>query len=542
MMARLPKALLIRHIGPVLLACLLVGDLPALSQRAGAAGDRLPVQAPPPLVGLGPTPFAPLNVPVRFRYARHFYRPGETVSASIALSPVCKETRCFEGTNWTIAGAPSAACLPTALRCTWKLSQPPAMRWLVATLPITTTSGPIDSTDVYAVLDTDQSVVEGTIADYAGIAFTGVSVAIAGNREGTVSADSNGYFNVLLPRGAYTLTVAGGPPQASRWFRPRKIHVTLTDRATASFTEFNQMIVHTTAHAVTASGTGVFTATVQVLNPLGQPIAGRLVSINAGGPPSLVCWIEPSAGLVEPQDVVDGAPLYAPVRLPTDGTGTLTLQVFAGTTAGSWHLTASDTATAALQPGANPSRAQVTVAMPAGTRLAHIPAQWHATVYTKGRGKVMLLSLPRLIYDAAHGLTTRDGASLLHGTTDVRTILRWMQAYLPLKGLLLAPLSTAGTTASGVLISTWNGSETRVLDTSLLINMINWSIPIPIYVPKDLPTLAAWQAAQHASAVRAYPGTVPESGLTYNGFPYLPVNVDFFNTFETRCLQKAQGS
>ena len=37
-------------------------------------------------------------------------------------------------------------------------------------------------------------------------------------------------------------------------------------------------------------------------------------------------------------------------------------------------------------------------------------------------------------------------------------------------------------------------------------------------------------------------GLAIANGLTYNGFPYLPNSNDLFNSFESGCLQKAQGA
>src|SRR5665213_194351 len=245
-MARSQVNGLMRRLGPILLVCLLLTNGPAFSRRVVAAGDRgsAPATAPP-LIGLGPIPGETINAAARFRYARHFVRPGETVSAAITLSPLCREIRCFVGANWAIAGAPPAACAQTALTCSWKVSQPPTKSWIVATLPITTTSGPIGSTDAYAVLDKDQFVIDGTITDSAGNPFTDASVTITGAHSGTIPVDSNGYFNVFLPPGGYTLAVNAGSSEADRRLRPLKTHLTLSDRSTTTFTAFNRTVVRT---------------------------------------------------------------------------------------------------------------------------------------------------------------------------------------------------------------------------------------------------------------------------------------------------------
>jgi len=537
-MLRLQSNWLPRCLGPALFAVLLAAGLPAVAQRASASSSPGRSEAAvPPLTGMGPTSYLP-NPVASFRYARRFVRPGETLSAAITLSPVCAEIRCFVGTSWTVAGAPANACRPTALTCAWKVARAPSSQWTIATMPITTTSGVVSSADVYAVLAPGQLVLDGTIADGAGNPFYPATIAISGARSGMVAVDSSGYFSVFLPRGRYTVAVDAGSAAAERWFSPPATQVTLTDRTTANFRAFNHVVVTTSTRAVTASGTGAFTATIQLLNPLGQKIAYRPVHVDTGGPDSLVCAVGPATGLVEPQDFQNGKPLYLPVTLTTDANGTVSLQVFAGTIAGTWHLSAADGAVA-LPSGPSPSFGSTAVALLPGNWHAHLPVRWKATVYTKGHGKAAMLSLPLLIYDAAHGLTTRDGSSAIAGAGDLRTVLRWMQTYLPLSGYVLAPLSADGVSASGVLISTKNGRETRVLDTTLLNSMID--TPVPLYLPKDLPTLAAWQAAQGIVAIRTFPGSPPESGLTYNGFPYLPSSTDLFNSFENSCLQKAQG-
>ncbi len=530
-----------RYLCLALLACLLCGVPLAASQQVTAAGTPPPA----PLVGMPATP-TNQNAVALFRYARHFPRAGEKLTGRLTLSPTCREVHCYVGTDWTVAGAPAHACAPSALTCTWTVkapigAQPPAPQWIVARMPITTTTGVVESDDAYTVLPKGQFVLDGTVTNGIGGPYSGIALAVSGTKSGSIVADSNGYYSAFLPRGRYTVRVNAGSPRADSRFLPRARTLSLTDRGTAAFTGYAQTLITATQRTVEPNGLGVITMTVRVLNQLGQGVSQAQFRVTSNGPDALLCATAPTPGLVEPQDLLHGRPLSLPVRLQTDGTGSLTFQAFFGTQSGRWQMTATEASVLPTDHHAYLSIARATVTVAGGQWLAGIPTRLTATIWTKGVPRRETLTLPRLIWQALHGntLNTPTPAATYPGGSDTRTILHWMETYLPLQGLELSPLSAAGGPASGVLIFTPRGRDTRVVDEAAFLAILQ--APTMAGLPAQLPTLSAWQTQTGTRAVRDYAGTPPERGLTYNGFPYLPVNGDLYTAFENNCLQKAPG-
>lgn len=533
-----------------ILACLLSLAPAAASRGAGAASPPptptpAPTSTPVPVIAMPPSPGLNQSPVAHFHFSRHFVHRGEKITGAITIeSPVCLEVNCYEGTDWTRAGAPPKACPPRALTCSWTVTQPTGPQWVAARMPISSTLGTTESDDFYTVIDKRQHVLDGTVTDAAGNPFTNVALAISGPRGVHVPVDSNGYYSAILPGGRYTVAIDAGSARADQWFHPRASTITLTDRASANVTGYMQTVITATRPIVDATGLEAITLTVKEMNPFGQGVPGRLLRLTASGPAALICSNIPShTGLIEPQDVVSGTPLYAPVNQPTDQTGMMTYQVFLGTQSGRLRFSAIDAAVAPTGLGAALSSARATVRITPGHWLTAIPSHWTVTVYEKGAGKRETLTLPRLIWEAVHGLTVRTPAPGLtfqaagDPISTQKAMLRWVETYLPLTHLRIAPVSAAAGLSGGVLISASHGRDTRVLDSTTLTAIMN--APIPDTLPARLPTLSEWSARIGAPTFTDYAGWTGEKGLTYNGFPYLPVNPNLFSSFEASCLQKA---
>jgi len=397
--------------------------LSLLAMRA-AVGAPVAAAAPAPLVAAAAAPTAtPVSVTLmpaapglaqnavaRFTFARHFYYLGDRIQGRITLlDHLCATAKaCYEGTDWTRAGAPAGTCKARALTCSWKVTVATGPTWFVAHMPISSTVAQTDSDDFYTVVDKNQTVLDGMVTDVAGAPIAGVTMTIGGSRTVRLPVDPTGYFSAFLPRGRYTVGLDAGSRAADRWFQPRARTVTLRAFASVRFTGYDHTTTTVSQGAAAPTGLDAITVTVRALNPFGMPVPGHMVTVDTYGADALLCAAAPSTGRLEPQRVVHGTPLFAPVYQTTNSSGALTYRAYIGTQSGGWTVTANDGDVARLSPRTTLAGSRARVTVRPGAWLRFFPQRFMTRIYAKnGASKRVSLSLPQLVLAAIQGRTVR---------------------------------------------------------------------------------------------------------------------------------------
>ena len=528
---------------------------------AAPAATPTPRPTPAPTATTAPVALMPAapglarNSVARFTFSRHFYHPGEMIQGRITLlDRLCASaSACYQGTDWTRAGAPPKACAIRALTCRWVATQPHAPGWFVAHMPISSTVAQTGSDDYYTVVDKSLTVLDGTVTDLTGAPLTPVTLTISGPRTVRLPVDPLGYFSAVLPRGQYTVRLDAGSAAANHWFQTGTRVVTLKTFATVDFTGYDHAVATVSRPWAVPTGVDAVTVTIRALNPFGLPLPNHMVTVNTGGVPALLCAIAPRVGRVEPANVVRGHPLFTPLYQLSDAAGWLTYRAYVGTQAGSWSMTVNDGDVARLAPTVTLARAQAHVSVARGAWLSYFPQRFLTTLYSKkGTAQHRPLSLTQALWAAVQGKTTRT--PMLYGAnggftvpqygSDVaanqRAMLRWVATYMPLHRLDIAPLTGGVAARYGVVIYAHDhldrGSDTRVLDAQTLMGIINGKDASA--VPATLPTLPQWQAL-YGKAHLGFGGFAPENGITYNGYPHLPADDNALTTFENSCVALA---
>ncbi len=511
---------------------------------------------PPPAVNvLGGTPGNGANGPVTFAFSRHYYHPGETVSASFHLASVeCRIVSCYLGTVWTNAGAPPNHCAASAVRCRWKLpATVPLDQWQGVRMPVTTTAGMVEADDFYAVIPRSQSVLEARVTDTGGTPYGSLTLHLNGPISATLQTDGYGYAVGLVPAGRYRVRLDTGMASTARWFRPVDQSLSVRGVAQTHIVGYRHLQMHVSATTALANGLQAVTVTVGVSTPLGLPAGNLPVVTSVSGPKAVVCALPPGQpGYVEPLDAAAASPLFRPVNQTTTGSGMLTYQVFFGTEPGVWTISVRDASVAASDPWQRRLIAGARVALKPIAWARSLPARLALPLYgPRGHGTIAALTLSQTLWYALRGQTVRFAPRGSNGLTlanlnlgdpmgSQTALLQWMETFVPLSGLEIGPVYTGASNDWGVAIFQHGryaaGGVTRVLDAATLAALVG--APTPTKLPA-LPTLAVWAARLHSKAARGFtePGSV--SGLTYNGLPYLPRDPILFSSFQSNCLQRA---
>jgi len=522
-----------------------------------------PVATPTPgegsLGSLGPAPQDLAQSWVAgFHLSGHFFHPGDKITGTITvkvtaclMSWAAKNKQCYQGTNW---GAAGGDCPPMALECTWKAgaaSDNPS--WTIVDMPIGNTIGPADSEDYFTVVDKNTFALDGHVLDKAGNPLAGVSVSISGRTNKHLTTDSTGYYDTFLKRGTYTVEVSTGSLLDNIWFRPRSKTVDLQDFATADFTGADHTVVQFKDHSLAADGLGTTSVTVSDLNPFDQPVPSQPLRIDTSGPDVLVCSAVPNqVGRLAPTDLVGGEPLNLAATVTTNAQGTVTLQIYTGTDAGTVDI-AADSADATAMDTTSLSHDTLDLKDPGW--LSRFPTFFRASYRLTNGTQVHGENLTTLLWADLHGLIIGEqgtGFRELSGSPldEQEFMLRWLASDLltpgyegaPLAGVEIAPVSGPGGTHPAVLIFVHghrgDDADTRVIDTNVFDALANATSPEDI--PVDLPTLSQWTKIAGGSVLADYVQTAPEQGLTYGGFPYLPGTDAALAAFKADCLQKAQ--
>lgn len=504
------------------LALALLAALSMIAQpEHGQAQSRTSVgvaTAPEPVNQLGSTPGYGANGPVTFSYSSHFYRPGDTVSATMRMaSAECRILSCYVGTSWTDAGAPPNRCRPSVTRCSWRLpATAPLYLWHPAQMSITTTLGLFTANDYYAVIPRAQSVLEAHVGDAAGHPYPALTLHLNGPISATLTTDGNGFAVGLLPTGRYHVVLDAGTAAASASFRPSAQALTVHGVIEDTIIGYAHLQVIAAGSSVLSDGMQAITVTVHASTPLGQPAAGLSIQTRVSGPDALLCALPPGGvGYVEPQSVIGGTPLYLPVDQAADANGNLSYQVYFGTEPGLWRLTVADSTLGARDPWLSRRTASVGVRIKPVAWARFFPARFRLKLYdARGHGKVASLSPAQEIWHALHGETVPFAAKQSNGLTlaalnvgdslgDQRALLRWMEAYVPLHGLEIGPVFSGGSTNWGVAIfphHRFGTAETHILDAATLAAIL--AAPQPLGLPA-LPTPAQWAASTHSIVLQA---------------------------------------
>jgi len=529
------------------------------SPRTGLAATMAPVLTPSPTPSavavsqLGPTPPSVVSSPVSFTYSRHYYRPGDMVTASIHINTAeCRIISCYVGAPWTTAGAPAGRCSPHGARCSWPLlAATPLYQWQSASMAITTTQGTIRSSDFYAVLPRSQSVLETRVSTVADLPYAGLMIRVNGPVSATLTSDSNGFAIGLLPSGSYRLRLDAGTPAADHWFQPLTQVLSVQGVATAHVVGYNHLQMVVGSRTVVADGTQAVTVTVHSLNPFGQPVAGLGVRAQVFGRETVLCSLTPNQrGYVEPQDVLHGVSRYVPVDETADGTGTLSYQAYFGTEPGVWRLSVHESSLSTHDPWFQRLTVGATVSIKPAHWAPSFPAHFVVRHYEAGmQGATSVVSLSQALWYALHGKTVpaARAQAVVIGPLNVgdvsgsqRAVLRWLNYYAPLTGLDIGPVFAGGANNWGVAIFVHHhfGQQgvTRVLDTTTLTAVLTAVKPTQL---PALPTLGTWAVRTRSPVVQGYGASVVEAGRTYFGRPYLPRTDLDFTTFEANCGQRA---
>lgn len=545
---------------PCLAFCLTVGivGLPANGPvRASARAIAAPATTtPPPAVNLlGGTPGSSANGPVTFAFSRHYYHPGDTVSASFHLtSTECRIIGCYLGTVWTNAGAPPNHCSASAAHCSWKVPATiPLDQWQGARMPVTTTAGMMEADDFYAVIPRSQSVLEAHVTDTGGAPYGSLMLHLSGPVSATLQTDSSGYAVGVVPSGRYNVRLDTGVASDAKWFRPVDQSLSVRGVARTHIVGYRHLQMRVSSTTALANGLQAITVTVGVSTPFGQPAGNLPVVTSVSGPKAVVCALQPSQpGYVEPLDAAAASPLFRPVNQTTAGPGTLTYQVFFGTEPGVWTIAVRDASVGSSDPWRRRLIASARVTLKPASWARFFPTRLTLPLYgVKGRGKTAALTLSQTLWYALRGETTPVAPRGSNGLTlanlnlgdpmgSQTAALQWMETFVPLSGLEIGPVYAGASTDWGVAIFQHGhyeaGSVTRVLDAATLSAFV--SAPTPTTLPA-LPTLTAWAARMRSTALRGFAEPSSESGLTYNGLPYLPRDPTLFGSFQSNCSQRA---
>ncbi len=534
-----------RVIGPALIVAI------TLIVPAGTASSAT---GPVNTFGMPPAPTdLPQSYIAGFHLSTHVAHPGDRITGTItphvgfcgpnAASPYY----CYSGTDWAAAGA---TCHPRVLICTWTAGEgSDDPQWLGVDMPILNGVGPAHSVDFYTVVDKNVYVLDGHVKDTAGNPLASINVDITGKKIRHLKTDATGYYNVFLPKGAYTVDITTGSALGDRWFNPRSKQVTLRNFATEDFTGADHTAVSFNHPSIAADGQQTAVVTIKDLNPLGQGLPSQSVKVTTTGPRVLVCSAMPSyTGRIEPTDVIQGQPINLDVTAKTDAQGSLTFQVYAGTEVGTLDIAADVASNAGVTNLTGYSTASLNLTQDAWASA--FPTAFPVTVYSSsGVSNKTSLPLTQVLWYAMHGRTGVTPTLSFPGAPldEQRELLRWVADHLilvsqslgPLAHLEIAPVSGAGGANPAVLIFVHgNRSRNRVLDLTT-INALIATATLPSS-GDDLPTLNDWEAnIIKGSSIPDYVAPAPEQGLTYDGFPYLPGDAGAYAAFQATCLQKA---
>lgn len=502
---------------------------------------------------LGSTPPSVVSSPVSFTYSRHYYRPGDTVTASIHINTAeCRILSCYVGASWTTVGAPAGRCPPHAARCSWPLSAAtPLYQWQSTSMAITTTQGMVQSSDFYAVLPRTQSVLETRVSTVADLPYAGLLIRVNGPVSATLTSDANGLAIGLLPPGSYHLRLDAGTSAANHWFRPLTQVLSVRGVATAHVVGYNHLQMVVGSRTVVADGTQAVTVTVHSLNPFDQPVAGLGVRAQVSGREAVLCSLTPNQrGYVEPQDVLHDVSRYVPVDETADGTGTLSYQAYFGTEPGVWRLSVHESSLNTHDPWFRRLTVGATVSIKPAPWAPSFPPHFVVRHYEAGmQGARSVVSLSQALWYALHGKTVpaAQAQAVVIGPLNVgdvagsqKAVLRWLNYYAPLMGLEIGPVFAGGSNNWGVAIFVHHHfgqqATTRILDALTLTSILTALKPAQLPV---VPTLGAWAVRTRSPVVQGYGASVVEDGRTYFGQPYLPRTDLDFTTFEAACGQRA---
>jgi hypothetical protein len=329
----------LRRVGGLGAAALLL-----LLAAAPARADEDTLGPKPAKCGIGCWADAPNSLAVSrlgdMTVSPHIARPGKKITATF--------TPLGDGLTWDwgIRG-----CKANKTTCTFRAA--PTDGWAVLTLGIGNPIGPAESQDTYAVPSKNTAIIDGFVTDKSGGGIAGASVTAKGpGGIHHVTTGGDGFYNMVVKPGRYTVTPSGGPKTGHEAkYYPEDVDrsVAKGENARADFILQAGLQVSLTfdRSTVPADGFQVVAGTLKTTR-FGKPAPHITVSLRPQstqgtaaalqGPRAAICPVDgggpiwPSGGAWKPNG--------EPVDVSTGDDGTYRFVLAAGTVPGAFSVDA----------------------------------------------------------------------------------------------------------------------------------------------------------------------------------------------------------